>query len=190
MLILRVMPNQTTEAVAIRAAVSCLNEGKVLSFPTETVYGIGADPRVATAVNRMFTIKGRDEGKPIQLIAASWSQVEALAELSVEEKRFLKRFWPGPLTVLLTLKKGVCLASRVSPNRMIGIRITPDPFLQRLIKRFGHPIAATSANRSGFVPATSGRGVARAFSVEPKPDLLLDFGARPKRKPTTVARIL
>lgn len=174
---------------ALRAAVSALKRGEVIAFPTETVYGIGCDPMNTKAVNRIFTIKGRDEGKPVQLIAGSVQQVKKLAEIDAANQSVMKKYWPGPLTLLLSLKKGVKLAPRVSPKRTIGVRVSGDAFMRELALTFGRPVAATSANRSGDPPATSGRGVVKAFQKEPKPDLLLDFGAAPKRKPTTVARI-
>jgi L-threonylcarbamoyladenylate synthase len=174
---------------AIRAAVLALKRGEVVAFPTETVYGIGCDPLNVKAVNRIFAIKGRNERKPVQLIAGSMAHVMKIAEINEANAAVMKRWWPGPLTLLLPLKKGLKLAPRVSPRRTIGIRVSGDAFMRALALRFGRPIAATSANRSGHSPATSGRGVVKAFVTDPMPDLLLDAGTIPKRRPTTVARI-
>ncbi len=187
-----------TRAFAIASAVKALKRGEVVAFPTETVYGIGCDAKNVKAVKRLFAIKGRDEKKPIQLIAGSMKQATSIAALNCFEEKIAKVCWPGPLTLLTHLKKGKTLASRVNPKRVIGIRVTSDRFLQECILAFGSPIAATSANQSGKIPASSGKGVVRAFknvntstrvSSHTRPDLLIDAGARPRRKPTTVVRI-
>jgi L-threonylcarbamoyladenylate synthase len=189
MLIIKAHPAGPQRKAALKAAVSVLKRGGVVAFPTETVYGMGCDPRDARAVRRVYAMKGRGESKPLQLIAGSLAQVKKIAQIDRANARVIKKRWPGPLTLLLPLRKGVKLALRISPKRTIGIRVSSHSFVRELAKRFGSPIAATSANRSGRAPAASGRGAARAFKDDPKPDLLLDFGSIPKRKPTTVARI-
>lgn len=189
MLNLKIGKKKSEREAALRTALLALRRGEVIAFPTETVYGIGCDPMNTKAVNRIFTIKGRNERKPVQLIAGSIGQVKKLADIDAANASVMKKYWPGALTILLPLKKGMRLAPRVSPKRTIGVRVSGDAFMRKLALKLGRPIAATSANRSGSPPATSGRGVMKAFSEDPKPDLLLDFGATPKRKPTTVARI-
>ncbi|MFZ6015730.1 MAG: L-threonylcarbamoyladenylate synthase [Patescibacteria group bacterium] len=176
--------NQITQAVAI------LKNSGVIALPTETVYGLACDPNNSKAVKKIFAIKGRKEDKPLQLIASSFAQVNRLADLNPAERRLAKKYWPGPLTLLVKLKQGIKLAPHVSPKRTIGIRVTSSPIAAAIVKAFGHPIAATSANRSGSPPATSGRGVVRAFKgFKNQPDYILDIGAIPKNKPTTVASI-
>lgn len=189
MLVLRVDESKKEREAALRAAVLALKRGDVIAFPTETVYGVGCDPRSVKAVKRIFTLKGRKESKPLQLIAGSLVQANKVVTIDAANAKVIKKFWPGPLTLLLPFKKGVKLAPKTHDKRINAIRVTSDPFVQELTKRYGYPIAATSANRSGKPPATSGRGVTKAFQKDPKPDLLLDFGSIPKRKPTTVARI-
>lgn len=175
---------------AIRAAVRVLKRGGVIAIPTETVYGLACDPTDAEAVRKIFKIKGRDEGKPLQLIAGSLAQVTSIATLNAPTKRIVSRHWPGPLTLLVPLKPGKKLAPKVSPKRIIGIRVSSSVFARKLALALGKPIAATSANRSGNAPASSGRGVIRAFQDFPhKPDLLINVGAIPRRAPSTVAQI-
>lgn len=174
----------------IRDAVRVLKAGGVIALPTETTYGLACDPRNPEAVRKIFRIKGRAEGKPLQLIASSFAQVERLARLSRAERALADRHWPGPLTLLLRLRSGRKLAARVSPKSVIGIRVTSSPVAKRVAAAFGHPIAATSANRSGRRPAFSGAGVRRAFALFPdKPDGILDIGTIPRRRPSTVARV-
>jgi len=174
----------------IEAAVQILKSGGVIAIPTETVYGLACDPRSVGAVKKIFAIKGRDEGKPLQMIASGMDQVNRIADLTNQEKKLAKKYWPGPLTLLIKLKKDIKLAPQVSPKKIIGIRVTSSQIAQEIAKGFGYPIAATSANRSGSTPAVSGRGVKAAFkNLESKPDFVLDVGAISKNQPTTVASV-
>ena len=174
----------------LRAAVRVLKNGGVISFATETTYGLACDPRNAKAVKKIFLIKGRVESKPLQLIAGSFAQVNRLTQLTNIEKKLASTHWPGPLTMLVKLRAGKKLAPKVNPKRVIGIRVSSSDLARKIADAFGHPIAATSANRSGNAPAFSGRGVVRAFAdFSCKPDLLLDSGRIPRRRPSTVARV-
>ncbi len=174
----------------LQEAVSVLRRGGVVAFPTETTYGLGCDPRNVRAVKKIFLIKGRKENKPLQLIASSFLQVNAWAELSSAEKMIAKKYWPGPLTLLVKLREGNKLAPQVCPERVIGIRISSGTVVRRLARAFGFPIAATSANPSGLPPARSGREVERVFrDSSHKPDFIIDDDRLPKRKPSTVARV-
>jgi L-threonylcarbamoyladenylate synthase len=174
----------------IKNAVHVLNSGGVIAIPTETVYGLACDPRNTNAVKKINAIKGRDDGKPLQLIAASFNQVNELSDLKPAELKVAKKYWPGPLTLLVSLKDNIKLAPQVNPNKTIGIRITSSDIASAIIDAFGYPIAATSANRSGSQPAVSGRSVKMAFkNHENHPDYILDIGAINKNLPTTVASI-
>lgn len=174
----------------IRQAAQVLKAGGVIAIPTETVYGLACDPHNPKAVKKIFAIKGRKEDKPLQLIASSLAQVDSLADISPYERKVIKAHWPGPLTLLLSLKPDIKFAPHVSPKKIIGIRVTSSPIAKAIAKSFDHPIAATSANRSGSSPAVSGQGVKRAFkNFEYQPDYILDIGAIPKNPPTTVASI-
>lgn len=182
--------NTTNERAAIRAAVRILKNGGVIAFPTETTYGLAADPTHAKAIARIFKIKGRSDKKPLQLIAGSVQQVIRLAKLDGIAKRLAQRYWPGPLTLLLPVKVDTSLSRQVRPQRIVGIRVSSSKFVRDLSLAMGKPLAATSANRSGEPPAYSGRGVRHAFATASvKPDVLLDYGALARRKPSTIARI-
>jgi L-threonylcarbamoyladenylate synthase len=174
----------------IKAAVQILKTGGVIAIPTETVYGLACDPRNENAVKKIFAIKGRDDGKPLQLIASSFDQVYELSDLSPAELQIAEQYWPGPLTLLISLKNDVKLAPQVCPNQTIGIRVTSSDIASAIVEAYGHPIAATSANRSGTDPAISGQEVQEAFKkFEHKPDCILDVGVINKNPPTTVASI-
>ena len=188
MIILKINPRN--QKAAVKAAVSVLRRGGVIALPTETTYGLACDPRKPKAVAMIFRIKGRDETKPLQLIAGSMPQVKRFASLNKSEKAIASRHWPGPLTLLVGLRAGQTLAPRVNPKKVIGVRVTPSEIAAGIALALGCPVAATSANRSGSTPAFSGKGVVKAFQgFKYRPDLVLDFGSLPRRKPSTVARI-
>lgn len=190
MLTLVIPHRRTLDSRALAAVIRFLIAGGVIAFPSETTYGLACDPRQAKAVARIFRIKGRDEGKPLQLIAGSMAHVRRLAVLSRGSRDLARTHWPGPLTLLLPLQKGCRLPRQVAPGRIIGIRVSSSDMVRQIALALGYPLAATSANRSGLPPAFSGKGVIRAFQGQAQtPDLLLDVGALPRRKPSTVARV-
>ncbi len=169
---------------------------KVIAYPTETTYGLGCDPRDTKAVRRVFRMKGRPDGKPVLLIAASMAQVNTVVDLSrltpAARKTFAaltKKYWPGPVTLVLPAKRGIGLSRLIVPKQEVAIRVTSSPFAARVARSYGFPVVSTSANRSGQPPALCGKAVARAFANGPKPDHILDAGYRGSRKPSTIARI-
>lgn len=163
-----------------------MRRGGVIAFPTETTYGLGCDPRDARAVRRIFKIKGRDSRNPLLLVASSWAQVERVAHLSAKVKRFVKTYWPGPLTLILPLRKEAGLVDGVAYKGEVSVRYSSSLTARRLARRFGFPIVATSANISGQ-PASRSAEEVRVAGLEV--DFVLDEGALPMRKPSTVARI-
>jgi L-threonylcarbamoyladenylate synthase len=182
------------DRAGIREAVGVLKSGGVIAYPTETTYGLGCDPRDATAVRRIFRIKGRDEKKPMLLVAASAAQVKKVAVVSGISARLAKRYWPGPLTLVLPIRREgggtPPLPKTITPRDEIAIRVSSSPIVQRLTRRFGFPIVSTSANRSGKQECRSGKAIEEFFSSRRnRPDLIIDGGTLPKRKPSTIARV-
>ena len=114
-----------------QSALAILRKGGVIAFPTETTYGLACDPRNHEAVKKIFAIKGRSEKKPLQLIASSKAEVKRLVKLTGKSKELADAFWPGPLTLLLPLKRGIHLAPEVSPDNIIGIRVTSGAFAKK-----------------------------------------------------------
>lgn len=169
------------ESALIRQAVRVLQRGGVIAFPTETTCGLGCDPRNTKAVAKIYRIKGRASSKTLPLVAASVRDVKRIAVLDGLAARLARRYWPGPLTIVLPRKRG---------RGDIAIRISSSPFVRELVRAYGFPLVATSANRSGEPECRSGRAVARVFqNVKVKPDLVIDLGALPKRKPSTIVRV-
>lgn len=170
----------------LQEAAAVLSRGGVIAFPTETSYGLGCDPCDARAVRRIFKIKGRDVRNPLLLVAGSWAQVERVAHLSAKVKRLAKEYWPGPLTLILPLRKEACLADGVAYKSEVSVRYSSSVDVRRLTRRFGFPIVATSANISGQPACRSAKEIR---SVNLEVDFIVDGGLLPLRKPSTVARV-
>lgn len=175
---------------AIRDACRVLRAGGVIAYPTETVYGLGCDPRDEKAVARIFRMKGREKRKPLLLVASSFAQVRRVAIVRGPALRLAKRHWPGPLTLVLPVRRGARLARAVVRDGNVAIRVSSSPVVRAIAHRFGFPIVSTSANRSGELECRSGRAVRRLFErMRQGPDVIVDGGTLPRRKPSTVARV-
>ncbi len=158
--------------------LSVLHAGSVIGFPTDTAYGLGADPFNEDAVAEIFRVKGRPETKPILLLVDSLEMTERIV---LPDPLFIKvatAFWPGPLTLVLpaisSLPSGITAGTGT-----VGVRWPDAPFARTLINRFQSPITATSANRSGLPSCVTAEEV-RAQLGESLP-ILVDGGELPAR---------
>ena len=155
-----------TRAADISHAVALLRAGEPVVFPTETVYGLGADARNVTAVGRVYALKRRPAGHPLIVHLAS---ATALPEWTVAVPavawQLAARFWPGPLTLILPRAAGVPDALTGGESN-IGLRVPAHPMAQRLLEEFGGGIAAPSANRYGRVSPTCAAHVRDEFGTE------------------------
>jgi L-threonylcarbamoyladenylate synthase len=141
-------PERTDRAVAEAAAL--LREGGIVAFPTETVYGLGADATDGTAVAGIFAAKGRPQDNPLIVHIADREQADALAaEIGPVERALMDRFWPGPLTLVLPVRPGAVPKEVTAGLDTVGVRMPAHPLALRLIRAAGRPLAAPSANRSG-----------------------------------------
>jgi L-threonylcarbamoyladenylate synthase len=130
-------------------AVAALRAGELVVFPTETFYGIGADPMQPSALDRIFEVKGRQPDKPIALIAADIVSALALAREIPNGVRLLaEAFWPGPLTLVLPAREELNPAL-IGPAGGIAVRVSSHPIARQLARTLGGLITATSANLSG-----------------------------------------
>ncbi len=162
---------------AIDEAVRVLGRGGLVVLPTETVYGLAADPRDPEAMARLGAAKGRDAGKPVALLIAGLEHIESEGgRLAGCARRLAERLWPGPLTLVID-----------TPRGPTGFRWPDHPFPQAVVRAFGRPVAATSANRSGGPDAlTAGAAVAALGDAV---DLVVDGGPVPGGVPSTVVRV-
>lgn len=163
----------TPEAIA--DAAEHIAEGRLVAFPTETVYGLGADATNSRAIAAVFAAKGRPVFNPLIVHVASFEAAERLAEFSPAARNLAKAFWPGPLTLVLPRRSDCPVADLATAGLdTIAIRVPDHPVARVLLKATGRPIAAPSANRSGHVSATRAEHV--AADLEGRVAMILDGG--------------
>jgi L-threonylcarbamoyladenylate synthase len=139
----------------IEVLAARLRAGELVAFPTETVYGLGADATNSDAVLKIYETKGRPRFNPLIVHVADLGMAERLVEFSPMARR-LARFWPGPLTLVLPRKPDAGLSDIVTAGLdTVGIRIPDHELAQALIRATGRPLAAPSANRSGKLSPTT-----------------------------------
>ncbi len=163
-------------------AVEAIRRGGVVAFPTDTLYGLAADPRDEEAVAAVFAVKRRATERTIALVASTLAQAETLAVLSGQARQLAQYFWPGPLTLVAPAASDVA-DSVLSETRLIGVRVPDHPVARALAELCGHPLTATSANRSGEPATDDPEEVAlrlRDIAV------LVDAGRTPGGAPSTV----
>ena len=159
----------------IARAVHILSDGGLVAVPTETVYGLAARADSDTAVARIYEAKGRPSFNPLIVHVASLEQVREFAEFPPAAQRLAREYWPGPLTLVLPRHRGARLAPAVTAGlETLALRIPAHPVMRALLDRAGFPLAAPSANRSGFISPTSADHV--LASLDGRIDLVLDAG--------------
>lgn len=150
----------------ISAALACLNQGKIIAYPTEAVYGFGCDPFKLDAVARLLRLKHRSVDKGLILVAADWRQIESLVEpIPPRALAQVLSTWPGPFTWVFP-------ASQMAPSWIrgkhstIALRVSAHPLVQQLCQAFDGPIVSTSANREGQPPLREYRMMQMMFGKE------------------------
>jgi L-threonylcarbamoyladenylate synthase len=164
-----------TDATAIERAAQILSAGGLVAFPTETVYGLGADARNAQAVRKIFAAKGRPADHPVIVHLGSADEVTQWARQTPQAaQRLMRQFWPGPLTLILQRADGV-IDEITGGQNTVGLRVPSHPLAQGLLRAFGGGIAAPSANRFGRISPTTAAHVHEELGDAV--DLVLDGGA-------------
>ena len=170
---------------SISEAARILRRGGLVAFPTETVYGLGADATNGEAVARIFAAKGRPRFNPLIVHVRDLAQAETLAEFTPEARELAHAFWPGALTLVLPRAKDCALSLLASAGLdTIALRAPSHPLAQMLLAAAERPIAAPSANASGRVSPTAAAHVAEELGD--MVDLILDGGATPLGLESTV----
>jgi L-threonylcarbamoyladenylate synthase len=160
---------------AISRAAALLREGRLIAFPTETVYGLGGDATNDKAIAAIYAAKGRPQFNPLIIHVAETRALDELIEWNEKARSLATQFWPGPLTLILPRKKD-CPVSRLASAGMetLAVRIPSHPIARQLLKEAARPIAAPSANPSGKLSPTTPVHVAE--SLGDKVDLILAGG--------------
>lgn len=153
----------TADAAAIVAAAAVLRDGGLVAFPTETVYGLGADASNPAAVAKVFAAKGRPQDHPLIVHIADAVQLANWArEIPPAAHQLAKAFWPGPLTMILK-RSSAALDIVTGGQDTVALRVPAHPVAQALLRGFGGGVAAPSANRFGHVSATTAEHVRQEF---------------------------
>ncbi len=167
---------------SIETALDLLNEGEIVAFPTDTVYGLGTNALYSPGIIKLFEAKGRDANKAIAVLIGATEQLSLLTDsLSTTARILIEHFWPGGLTIVVPKKKD--LPELLSAGSSIGIRMPNHAIALELLKKFG-PLATTSANLSGKNNPHDAGDV--LHQLNGRVPLILDGGSCPGGIPSTV----
>lgn len=173
-------------------ALAYLRAGKTVVIPTETAYALAADATNAAAVRAVFAVKGRAAGKTLPILVTDMAMAKRYADIPPVLMALARRFWPGPLTIVVPARIGGGQAPAlrggiIRADGTIAIRVSSHPVAQALSRALGRPLVATSANVSGLPTAYSVPAVQRQFAASKyRPDAYLNVGALPRRVPSTI----
>lgn len=172
---------------ALREAAEILRHGGLVAYPTETVYGLGADPENAGAIGRIRDLKGGSPDRVVLLVVDSEETMGPyVGDVPEPARRLMRRFWPGPLTLVFRASDRLPAAMR-NDRGTVAFRISPDPVCAGLSRTFGKPVVSTSANPAGREPARSAEEVLGYFPEGL--DAVLDGGVRSGSAPSTLVDV-
>lgn len=176
------------DAAGIAEAARILDLGGLVAVPTETVYGLAARADRAEAVARIYAAKGRPSFNPLIVHLSDLAAAERLAHFSPAARALAEAHWPGPLTLVLPRRDGAEVAPAVSAGLpTLALRVPAHPVMQALLGAVPFPLAAPSANRSGFISPTRPEHV--HASLDGRIDLVLDGGACPGGVESTIVAV-
>lgn len=163
----------------INKAIQLLKKGECVAIPTETVYGLAADANNSSAIKKIFKLKGRPQNHPLILHISAVKELDDWAEnISSTARKLINAFWPGPMTLIFSVKKSKLKLTNTKlitgNQKTIGIRMPSHPVARKLLKLFGGPVVAPSANKFGHVSPTRAEHVKSEFGHKLK--LILDGG--------------
>ena len=175
------------DALLIGTAVDILRRGGLVSYPTDTLYGLGADALNEAAVERVFEAKGRPQGMPLPLLIGDQEQLSMVVATVPEAAwKLAEAFWPGGLTLVLPVGPGVP-ALVTARGWKVAVRLPDHPIPRELARQLGRPITGTSANRSGGPEPTTAEEVREQLGNAV--DLVLEGGPSPKGRSSTIVDI-
>ena len=160
----------------INEAAQIIKNGGIVAFPTETVYGLGADAFNEEACNKIYEIKGRPSNKPLSLLVSDKDMIDSIAVITPIAQRLIDKFFPGSLTLILNrnVSSNYALSIMYYALTTVGVRMPNNEIALSLIRATGNPIAAPSANLSGQAPPTNAYDVLETFNG--KIPLIIDGG--------------
>jgi len=155
---------------AIDEAKKCISSDGVLVYPTDTLYGLGCDALSKKAVEKIYSIKKRDSGKPLSIIVSDYAMLRKYCNVDAKQERIMHSLLPGPYTFILGLKKPM----PATPTMQVGVRVPEHVFMRHISKELGIPIVTTSANISGKKDIVSISDMEK--SISNSVDLIIDDG--------------
>jgi L-threonylcarbamoyladenylate synthase len=171
-----------------RQAIASLKRGDVIVFPTETLYGLGADALNPAAVEKVFRLKGRNPDTPIPIIVADQAMLKGLVEkIPPIAQKLMEQFWPGPLTLVLQAVPGTP-KQLLNGTGGVGVRISSEAIATQLARQLGRPLTATSANPSGQQAASTIEQAQSYFAGEI--EIFLDGGKLPSKTGSSVVEVI
>lgn len=169
----------------IEKAAQLIKAGKIIAFPTDTIYGLGADATSDKAVKKVFRIKGRSINKSLSINVPNLEMAKKIAIISPLAQKLIKAFWPGALTIVLPLREKNMLSPFITAGRgTIGIRIPSHPIPIELMKNLDIPITSTSANISGYPSPLNTQMVNDQLGK--KIDFIIDGGTTNLKESSTI----
>ncbi|MDP6924103.1 MAG: L-threonylcarbamoyladenylate synthase [Candidatus Scalindua sp.] len=172
------LKNPDTYTDNIKIAADALLSGKIVAFPTETVYGFGVRSDNSTAIDNLYSVKQRSKDKKLSIMIAKHEDVtKYVKQIPLIAEKLIRAFWPGPLTLILN----------IDDKSTVGLRNPDNRVIRDLINAVEIPIASTSANISGKAPAIDAQQVVTNFSD--KIDIVLDGGPAEAGSPSTIVKI-
>ncbi len=178
----------TTEAFdeAARETVKVLRAGGTVVMPTDTVYGLMANACDDRAVEQIFKIKKRDNGKPMPILVRNIAWAREVAFIPPKLEPYLDKIWPGAVTIILPRKQTISKLVTGGPDT-IGVRVAKSDLVDRVLAQFGYPIVATSANIAGEGGSNDPEVIRAQFRAEIwTPDIIIDAARMPDETPSTV----
>lgn len=170
---------------------NALNLSEVIAFPTDTVYGLGANGLLNDSVEKIYKIKQRDKEKPLILFLTSIEEAsDYIEEPDLLKNNIFKKYWPGPLTAVFEKKKSLTLYYSAGESTTIGIRVPNFPLILDLLTYCKIPLVTTSANISGSPPFKNGFEIEKELNnKDPRVPLTIDYGDLPERESSTVVSV-
>ncbi len=174
----------------LQIAAENIIEGKIIAFPTNSVYGIGGDPQNLDVVERIFEIKFRDRSKGLLLLVSDFEEASKIVEFNEVAKKLADKYWPGQLTLILKRKEPNIIPLEVSAHQdTLGLRVPENKIILKILrilkeKEYLGGLIGTSANYSGEPPSISGDEVVKKL-LSPI-DLIIDGGKSKSKTPTTI----
>ncbi len=167
--------------------VDYFKKGKVIVYPTDTIYGIGCIATNQKAINKIYKIKKRDEKKPLLLLVKSWCMLKKHLFVSKKQDEYLRTVWPGKVSAIL--KKRDLLPDQISQGlKTLAVRLPENNFLIKIIKEIGEPIVSTSLNITNEKNLEDVKNIEKYFK-DKKPDLIIDISKKLKGKPSKLIDI-